>query len=52
MTAFIVFSVGEWATWVALLVWAYDERGCLAWVTELWDIFARLEIARPDRFID
>lgn len=27
LLAFIVFSVGEWATWVALLVWAYDERG-------------------------
>lgn len=36
----------------SLAEWAYDERGCLAWVTELWDIFQRLEIERPDRFID
>jgi MFS family permease len=27
LLAFFVFSVGEWATWVTLLVWAYDERG-------------------------
>ncbi|MBZ0116346.1 MAG: peptidase M14, partial [Sandaracinaceae bacterium] len=32
--------------------WAYDDRGCLAWVTELWDIFARLELPRPKRFVD
>ncbi len=25
--AYLVFSVAEWATWVALLVWAYAERG-------------------------
>lgn len=24
---FVVFSVAEWGTWIALLVWAYDLRG-------------------------
>jgi hypothetical protein len=32
--------------------WAYVERGCLAWVTELWDIFARIAMERPKRFVD
>lgn len=27
LLAFLVFSVAEWATWIALLVWAYQERG-------------------------
>jgi hypothetical protein len=36
----------------SLSEWAYDERGCLAWVTELWDLFTRLELERPARFID
>lgn len=27
LLAYLVFSIGEWATWVALLVWAYDEHG-------------------------
>ena len=27
LLAFLVFSVAEWATWITLLVWAYDERG-------------------------
>ncbi|MEC7519083.1 MAG: M14 family metallopeptidase [Myxococcota bacterium] len=36
----------------ALAEWAYVERGCLAWVTELWDIFARLDMERPPRFVD
>ena len=27
LPAYLVFSVMEWATWVALLVWAYDQRG-------------------------
>ena len=36
----------------SLSEWAYVERGCLAWVTELWDIFARIGMERPKRFID
>ncbi|HJL15975.1 MAG TPA: M14 family metallopeptidase [Sandaracinaceae bacterium LLY-WYZ-13_1] len=36
----------------SLTEWAYDERGCLAWVTELWDLFQQLELERPERFID
>lgn len=27
LIAFLAFSVAEWATWIALLVWAYEERG-------------------------
>jgi predicted MFS family arabinose efflux permease len=27
LLAFLVFSVAEWATWITLLVWAYQERG-------------------------
>lgn len=30
LLAFLVFSVAEWATWIALLVWAYQERGVQA----------------------
>ncbi len=36
----------------ALSEWAYIERGCLSWVTELWDIFARIGMKRPKRFVD
>jgi len=36
----------------ALSEWAYEHRGALAWVTELWDLFARLEVKRPKRFVD
>lgn len=36
----------------ALAEWAYVERGCLSWVTELWDIFARIGMERPARFVD
>lgn len=36
----------------ALSEWAYVERGCLAFVTELWDIFARLGMPRPKKFAD
>jgi hypothetical protein len=32
--------------------WAYNERGCVAWVCEIWDIFAQLGIERPARFVD
>jgi Zinc carboxypeptidase len=31
---------------------AYHSRGALAYVCELWDLFARLEIPRPKRFVD
>jgi MFS family permease len=30
LLAFLAFSVAEWATWIALLVWAYQERGVQA----------------------
>jgi hypothetical protein len=36
----------------ALAEWAYVERGCLSWVTELWDIFAQIGMKRPKRFVD
>lgn len=36
----------------ALSEWAYEHRGALAWVTELWDLFARLGMARPKKFVD
>jgi hypothetical protein len=32
--------------------WAYEERGCLSFVTELWDIFPRLGVPRPKKFAD
>ena len=31
---------------------AYHQRGCISYVCELWDLFARLEIPRPKRFCD
>ncbi|NCG18969.1 MAG: peptidase M14 [Rhodobacterales bacterium] len=32
--------------------WAYNQRGCVAWVTEIWDLFAQLKLDRPKRFVD
>jgi hypothetical protein len=32
--------------------YAYHQRGCLAYVIELWDLFARLKIARKKPFVD
>lgn len=36
----------------ALSEWAYEHRGAVAWVTELWDLFARLGMARPKKLVD
>ena len=32
--------------------WAYHQRGCLAYVVELWDLFTQLGIARKKPFVD
>ncbi len=32
--------------------YAYHQRGCLAWVCELWDLFEQLSLPRPKRFVD
>lgn len=32
--------------------YAYHQRGALAYVIELWDLFARLGLPRPKRFVD
>ncbi|MGE5185019.1 MAG: M14 family metallopeptidase [Acidobacteriota bacterium] len=32
--------------------YAYRQRGALAYVIELWDLFARLGMARPPKFVD
>ncbi len=32
--------------------YAYNQRGALAYVIELWDIFARLELPRPKKFVE
>lgn len=31
---------------------AYHHRGCIAYVVELWDIFRRVGLPRPERFVD
>ncbi|ABI57073.1 M14 family metallopeptidase [Alkalilimnicola ehrlichii MLHE-1] len=31
---------------------AYHQRACLAQVCELWDLFRRLDLPRPKRFVD
>ena len=36
----------------ALSEWAYEHRGCLSYVCELWDLFARLGMKRPAKFAD
>jgi hypothetical protein len=36
----------------ALSEWAYEERGALAYVCELWDLMARLGMERPKKFVD
>ena len=32
--------------------WAYHDRGCLAWVCELWDVFEQAGLPKRDRFVD
>ncbi len=32
--------------------YAYNQRGALAYVVELWDLFARLGLPRPKKFVD
>jgi hypothetical protein len=32
--------------------YAYNQRGALAYVVELWDLFARLGMPRPPKFVD
>jgi len=32
--------------------WAYTQRGCVAYVVELWDLFAQLGKKKPKRFVD
>lgn len=32
--------------------WAYAQRGCLAYVCELWDLFRQIGMKRPKRFVD
>ena len=31
--------------------YAYNQRGAIAWVVELWDLFARLGMKRPQKFV-
>lgn len=32
--------------------YAYHQRGAVAYVVELWDLFKRLDLPRPKRFVD
>jgi len=32
--------------------YAYHQRGCVSYVVEIWDIFARLKMAKPKKFVD
>ena len=32
--------------------YAYHQRGCIAWVCELWDLFDQVGLPRPERFVD
>jgi hypothetical protein len=32
--------------------YAYNQRGAIAYVVELWDLFARLGLPRPKKFVD
>jgi hypothetical protein len=32
--------------------YAYNQRGAIAFVVELWDLFAKLGLARPKKFVD
>jgi hypothetical protein len=32
--------------------YAYHQRGTIAYVVELWDLFAKLGLARPKKFVD
>ncbi len=36
----------------ALSEWAYEHRAALSYVCELWDLFARLGMKRPKKFVD
>lgn len=34
------------------VAFAHEQRGAFAWVVELWDLFSRLGMERPKRFVD
>ena len=35
-----------------LAEYVYNQRGCIGYVCELWDLFARIDVERPKRFVD
>lgn len=35
-----------------MIDYAYVNRGCIAWVCELWDIFDQVGFERPERFVE